>query len=58
MNNSISQALQPIMQQLLDSAKAQYEMQLDVLQKEHARHIADIKKSFDATVSMGHDTAN
>ena len=48
MNNSISQALQPIMQQLLDSAKAQYEMQLDVLQKEHARHIADIKKSFDA----------
>ena len=48
MNTTIPQALQPIMQQLLDSAKAQYEAQLDALQKEYARHTTEIKNAFGA----------
>ena len=48
MITTIPQALQPIMQQLLDSAKAQYEAQLDALQKEYARHITEIKNAFGA----------
>ena len=46
MNNSITQVLQPVMQQLLDSAKAQYETQLDTLQREYARHVTTIKQAF------------
>lgn len=51
MITTIPQALQPIMQQLLDSAKAQYEAQLDALQKEYARHTTEIKNAFGANNS-------
>lgn len=56
MNTTIPQALQPVMQQLLDSAKAQYEAQLDALQKEYARHTTEIKAAFGATGSIKEDT--
>lgn len=53
--NNIPQVLQPVMQQLLDSAKTQYEAQLDTLQKEYARHITAIKRSFGATEDKTND---
>lgn len=48
MSSTIPQVLQPIMQQLLDSAKEQYEAQLDMIQREYARHTTEIKAAFGA----------
>ncbi|HPQ94961.1 MAG: hypothetical protein KDI44_14240 [Thiothrix sp.] len=46
MVTNIQQLLANNCQNLLDSARKQYEAQLDVLQREHARHCAEIRRVF------------
>ena len=46
MTQSLNDVMESVRQQLLASADAQYKAQMDVLQREHQRHIAGINAIF------------
>lgn len=40
------ETMEKVLAKLIESAEIQYQVQLDALQKEHARHVAEIEAAF------------
>jgi hypothetical protein len=55
---NLSEMMTQVMAKQLESAERQYKATLDVLQREHARHIAAIKESFGVSAAEANETNN